>query len=406
MQLVTLCITGCRASLQEFPRRQWELFINAKSEFYLRFCLLLAILMFSPALLYAHEVRPAIATIEFKQDGELAINITLNLEAAIAEIGADHEDTSESPSAAAYDQLRSLSPFALKQEFDRFLSIFLQRISLVADDRLVTLSLVAVDIPDTGDTALPRISELSLIGISSLNIKQVFWRVDPRLGNSVIRLRKSGSEKIQGAEYVLAGKTSGALSVEGLQPQSRMSVFMKYLELGFTHIIPKGLDHILFVVGLFLLSTRLKALLWQITAFTIAHTITLALGVTGTIQLSPAIVEPLIAASIIYVAVENIMTDRLHRWRLIVVFCFGLLHGLGFAGILQEMGSAPSQFILSLLTFNLGVELGQLTVILVCFLTVGWVMKQKWYRQYIVIPSSLIIGLIAVNWVVERIGYI
>jgi len=150
----------------------------------------------------------------------------------------------------------------------------------------------------------------------------------------------------------------------------------------------------------------LKALLWQITAFTIAHTITLALGVTGTIQLSPAIVEPLIAASIIYVAVENIMTDRLHRWRLIVVFCFGLLHGLGFAGILQEMGSAPSQFILSLLTFNLGVELGQLTVILVCFLTVGWVMKQKWYRQYIVIPSSLIIGLIAVNWVIERIGYI
>ena len=359
---------------------------------------------FWPPLVSAHELRPAIATIEFTEDGEMMLGISLNLEAAIAEIGAEHDDTEESPAASNYNRLRSLSPLALRIEFDRFTPDFLSRVTLLTDERAVPLTITTVEIPEVSDILLPRISQLSLKGFLPLGFDHVSWRVDPRLGNSVIRLRDVATNRILGAEYVLAGDTSSSLSVEGLQRQSWTSVFVKYVEVGFTHIVPKGLDHILFVIGLFLLSTRLSELLWQVTAFTIAHTVTLALGMLGIVQLSPAVVEPLIAVSIIYVAIENIMTDHLHRWRLVLVFCFGLLHGLGFASVLQEIGSVSGQFILSLLAFNLGVELGQITVITACFIAVGWMMKQKWYRLAVVIPASLVIGIIAAIWVWERIG--
>ncbi len=365
---------------------------------------ILAIQVCGFSLSHAHEIRPIIATIEFKTVDEVALNITLNLEAAIAGIGAEHEDTSDSPAATEYDQLRLLSSTALQEKFKLFTFEFLNRISLLADKKPIPLTILNAKIPEIGDTALPRISELYLKGSSPTDIAGIYWKLDSRLGNSVIRLRDSVTTKIQGAEFVLAGNTSVALSVEGLQPQTWTSVFMKYLEIGFTHIVPKGLDHILFVVGLFLLSTHLKALLWQITAFTLAHTLTLALGVQGIVQLSPTIVEPLIAASIIYVAIENIMTQRLHRWRLIIVFCFGLLHGLGFAGILQEIGSAQDQLLLSLLSFNLGVELGQLSVIAACFLIIGWAMHKNWYHKIIVIPSSISIAIIAGIWFFERIN--
>ncbi len=174
------------------------------------------------------------------------------------------------------------------------------------------------------------------------------------------------------------------------------------MRVGFLHIVPKGLDHILFVIGLFLLSTRLRALLWQVTAFTVAHTVTLAVGALGIVQISPAIVEPLIAASIVYVAIENLATSRLHVWRPVVVFCFGLLPGFGFAGVLREIGPASGQFVMSLFAFNLGVEFGQLAVIAGSFLVVGWAMKRKWYRRAVVMPASLAIGIVAAIWFAQR----
>lgn len=179
-------------------------------------------------------------------------------------------------------------------------------------------------------------------------------------------------------------------------------VFENYLELGFVHIVPRGFDHILFVIGLFLLSPRLKALLWQVSAFTLAHTITLALGASGLVRLPAEVVEPLIALSILWVAVENLLTNRLHRWRIGVIFGFGLLHGFGFAGVLLEIGLSGANFYSALLAFNLGVELGQLAVIALCFLAVGWAMKTPTYHGRIVVPCSSVIALIAVFWTLER----
>lgn len=177
-----------------------------------------------------------------------------------------------------------------------------------------------------------------------------------------------------------------------------------YLSLGFEHIIPAGADHILFIVGLCLLSRKMSQIFWQATAFTVAHSITLALSLKNIIIAPPAIVEPFIALSIMIVGVENMLMNRLKPWRIALVFLFGLVHGLGFASALNEVGLPPGKFYTSLISFNLGVELGQLAVIGAMFLFVINRLKAKpWYKRAIVHGVSALITLIAFYWTLERV---
>lgn len=182
----------------------------------------------------------------------------------------------------------------------------------------------------------------------------------------------------------------------------RRTVAGRYLVLGFEHIVPLGLDHILFVLGLYLLSTRLGPLLWQVSAFTIAHTTTLALSMYGVVSLPSRPVETLIALSIAYVALENVATSRLGWWRPLLVFGFGLLHGLGFAGVLRELGLPDGEYGTALVAFNVGVELGQLAVIGLAFVILGRFRARPWYRRRVVVPCSLAIALVGLWWAVER----
>ena len=189
-----------------------------------------------------------------------------------------------------------------------------------------------------------------------------------------------------------------------LEKMSKTDAALIYLQLGYTHILPLGFDHILFVLSLFLLSPKLKPVLWQATAFTIAHSVTLGLAMYHIITPPAKIVEPLIALSIMYVALENIFSPRLKTSRIAVVFLFGLVHGLGFAGALGQLGLPQNSYLLSLVMFNVGVELGQLTVILLAyFLLAKWFGKKSYYRKAIVIPLSIIIAAIACFWTVQRI---
>ena len=187
-----------------------------------------------------------------------------------------------------------------------------------------------------------------------------------------------------------------------LTPPTRRQVVGTYLGLGFTHIVPKGLDHILFVAGIFLLGTRLAPMVAQVTTFTVAHTITLGLSMVGVLSLPARVVEPLIALSIAYVAVENLVTSELKPWRLALVFGFGLLHGLGFAGVLAELGLPRGEFAAALMSFNLGVEGGQLAVIAGLFAALGWARHAPWYRRAAVVPLSLGIAAVGVYWTVTR----
>lgn len=223
-------------------------------------------------------------------------------------------------------------------------------------------------------------------------------------GFFVLRLRSEGNEAVT-TQWVESGKSSKSFALDGtVVPLSRWNIIRLYLALGFTHILPRGIDHVLFVLGIFLLAAGLRPVLWQVSAFTVAHTITLALTIYGVVSLPPRIVEPLIALSIVYVAVENLFTSRLHAWRTLIVFCFGLLHGMGFAGVLREIGLPRSEFVPALLAFNAGVECGQLAVIAAAVLLLGMPLRGKsWYRQRVVVPGSVIIAGVGLYWTITRV---
>ncbi len=176
-----------------------------------------------------------------------------------------------------------------------------------------------------------------------------------------------------------------------------------YLQMGYTHILPLGFDHVLFILGLFFLNPGLQSVIWQATAFTVAHSITLGLAVFGFIHPVGTIIEPIIALSILYIAIENILIKELKWWRILIVFAFGLIHGCGFASALTEAGLPEKNYLLALLTFNLGVELGQIAVILAAWLLIGkWFSDKIWYQSRIVFPLSGVIGCVALYWTIER----
>jgi hypothetical protein len=191
-----------------------------------------------------------------------------------------------------------------------------------------------------------------------------------------------------------------------LEKMSGKDAAILYLELGYTHILPLGFDHILFILSLSLLSPKLKPVLYQATAFTVAHSVTLALSMYHVIKPPANIVEPVIALSIMYVALENIFSPRLKKSRIGVVFLFGLVHGMGFASALGNLGLPQKSYLTSILMFNLGVELGQITVILSAYLLFGkWFGNKSWYRKGIVIPLSVIIATIACFWTIQRLFF-
>lgn len=177
----------------------------------------------------------------------------------------------------------------------------------------------------------------------------------------------------------------------------------QFLKSGFVHVVPEGLDHILFVLGLFLLSRERRAVLWQVTLFTVAHTLTLGLATLGWVSVPASVVEPIIAGSIAAVALENVFRPAFTPWRVVVVIVFGLVHGLGFAGALAEMQLPPGSLLVGLLGFNVGVECGQLTVIALAWVATCWIRDDDRYRRWVVVPGSLLIALFGVWWMMERI---
>jgi len=236
------------------------------------------------------------------------------------------------------------------------------------------------------------------------NARTFAWRYDLAYSAYALSLQNDG-DAAAARQWLEADQASAPFALAAhVLPPSRLAVVRQYLTLGFTHIVPFGLDHILFVLGLFLLTTRAKPLMAQITAFTIAHSITLGLTMYGLVSLPSRIVEPAIALSIVFVAVENLTTTTLRPWRIALVFCFGLLHGMGFAGVLRELGLPRSEFVTALVSFNVGVEAGQLTVVGAAFALIAyWHRSKAWYRPRFVVPASALIAVTGLAWTIQRI---
>ena len=298
----------------------------------------------------------------------LSFEVRLNLESFVAEIDqAEVTDTNSAPQAADYDALRALDPAALEERFRAFWPEMASKITVNADGDAAPLNLTSVTVDPVGDVEVVRASVITFDAALPADAQTVQVGWDKSFGTLV--LRQMGVDAPYDG-YLEAGTLSDDISLSGGDQATGWETFVRYIPIGFDHIVPKGLDHILFVLGLFFLSARMRPLITQVSLFTLAHTITLALAALGYVTISGSIVEPLIAASIVYVAVENIFMKNLSPWRPVIIFGFGLLHGLGFASVLAEFGLPQGAFVPALIGFNIGVEVGQLAVIAVMFLCV------------------------------------
>ncbi|APX11564.1 HupE/UreJ family protein [Tateyamaria omphalii] len=363
----------------------------------------------------AHEVVPTIADLTVA-DGTVQVALRVNVEAQLSGIDLDVvTDTNNAENAADYDVLRALGGAEVAARVPDLVEV-LNTVPLVtAAGAAVPMAIDDVNVPEVSNPELARITDIVLTGSvpAGTDAVEVAWPA----GAGDLILRQQGVE----APYtglISGGDASGPIAVAGGDAASGWQTFGAYIPVGFDHILPKGLDHILFVLGLFFLSTRLAPLLWQVTAFTLAHTVTLALGALGIVTMPGSIVEPLIAASIVYVAIENIFARGLNKWRPMIIFGFGLLHGLGFASVLGEFGLPEGQFIPALIGFNVGVEIGQLTVIALAAIALWLGVRaarvseldgqEETITDYNVMfrawsmTGSLIIAVVAIYWVIER----
>ncbi len=257
------------------------------------------------------------------------------------------------------------------------------------------------------------------------------WKIRSKPGHkvSVVFLNSVDGKENERVAVLFPGESSFTFDLTGLsaaQPTAPTSpraeshggweTFKDFLSHGYEHVLPvsamrtdwtkivDGLDHILFVLGLFLLSRSWRPVVTQVTAFTLAHSITLGLAAAGLINVPSKVVEPIIALSIAAIAIENIVRPRYTHWRLAVVFLFGAFHGLGFASGLVERPIPKDSFLLALTGFNLGVEGAQLSIIALAFALTFWIKDEQKYRRWIVIPASVAIALTGLVWAYQRLS--
>ena len=348
----------------------------------------------------AHNFTLTDVSFEIHGDGSYIVDVVCDLDALALGV------PSTADSAALAAEIEAMDPAARDELVERLVVLLKRRLRVRFDGDPDSFE---VSLPARGQpppeglppTALGLVARLSgRVPVDASEVTFFASRAFPP-----VRLTVARAGEIAGPVEVLApGAESWPVPLVGprLAP-GRLETLRRFVILGVTHILPWGLDHVLFVLGLALLSPRLGPLLAQVTAFTVAHTLTLALSSYGVVRLSPQIVEPLIALSIVYVAIENVVSPKLRTSRVVLVFAFGLLHGLGFAGVLGEIGLPEGQRLTALLGFNVGVELGQLGVIALAALVVGAWVRLGGERKALVRPASVLIAAVGLFWFVQRL---
>ena len=356
-------------------------------QFALMFCLLLA------AGAQAHEIGTSNVRLTLHGDNTWTAEITTAPTALANKIGPQ----------AGQPRVADLNADIVRARLTAATQFIADYIEVRFDGALspVRVSLSQVEMPD--DNALPAFVVLRAEGPIPTNAKAVTWRYGLIYSTyAVVFLNQNGRPVTQWLDGDAESKPFEILGSG--PPPSRLNIAAQYLRLGFAHIVPEGLDHILFVLGIFLLTPRLKPVLVQVTAFTVAHSVTLGLTMYGVLSLPSHIVEPLISLSIAYVAIENIVTQRLTPWRPVLVFGFGLIHGMGFAGALAELRLPREEIIPALISFNIGIELAQLAVIATAYFAVSfWIGGKWWYRARVVMPVCAAIAAAGLFWTVQRI---
>ena len=368
--------------------------------------LFLTLLFLISSFANADVVKPALVEISIFDNETVEIEIDLSLEAAMTGIGTQYKNTTDAPTSAQYDELRALEPIELRQRFKDFESQFLNSLQFGVNGQIQTLILTNSKLDIVGYKKRPRKTILTYQVKLSEWPKTLSWKYGKIYGDSALRWQVYKKDEYNWSQWqwLRSGKPSGVIDINHPEPLSTAQRFYQFIGIGFDHVIPLGWDHILFIVGMALSSLLWRQLLLLVTTFTLAHTLTLGLAMYGVVEVSARIVEPLIAFSIAYVAIENLMTHQSIIRKSVIVFLFGLIHGLGFATMLKEFEMAADSFVTTLIGFNVGVELAQVVIVLgvVSILLILRRLKLN-YRQLVVVPISVLIALIGFWWGVERL---
>jgi hypothetical protein len=347
----------------------------------------------------AHNLPYSLVTLSVSIDGDWRLTLECHTAALVMGLPQQHLTPAARAGLAQMPDAELAQRASLMQDYLRratVIEINGRRIE-TPSPQFPTVPEIREDGVQTLQTALPS-APLVLQGRLPAGAANMTLTFPPELGTVLLKTQQAGAAA---AQALTPGEQSAPVRIRG-PPPSPLRTIGQYLRLGYLHILPGGFDHILFVLSLFLLNPRWKPLAAQVTAFTVAHSVTLSLAVFGIVSLPARLVETMIAVSIAVVAVDNLRTAKLAPWRPFVVFGFGLLHGLGFASVLKELGLPRGQEALALATFNVGIELGQLTVLASAFLVLGWTIRKAWYRARVVIPCSLAITAVATIWAIQR----
>lgn len=362
--------------------------------------------LFISLSLKSHEIKPSIADFSINESS-LTFEIRLNAELILSGIDAsDIQNTDNSNLSYKYDDLRKLPDNDLKENIMSNWDNISQNIYIKLDGDVQKLNLLSIEIINQRNYEVTRDTIINFhIPLDKKNTSFSF-SMSKKFGSIILREQNLNKNVDQlYTNYLNSGDASDLINLNHTVALTKINSFIKYLFLGIEHIIPKGLDHMLFIIGLFLFSNLIRPLLLQVTMFTIAHTITLVIASLSLINVNASIVEPLIALSIVYIGVENIFKKYSNtKIRYYVIFLFGLLHGLGFALVLKDVGLDYSNLLINLVSFNIGVEIAQIFILFLLYLTIGlFFSKKKYYKIIFQIPLSLFISLIAIYWFVERI---
>ena len=362
--------------------------------------------LFISLSLKSHEIKPSIADFSINESS-LTFEIRLNAELILSGIDAsDIQNTDNSNLSYKYDDLRKLPDNDLKDNIMSNWNNISQNIYIKLDGDVQELNLLSIEIINQRNYEVTRDTIINFhIPLDKKNTSFSF-SMSKKFGSIILREQNLNKNVDQlYTNYLNSGDASDLINLNHTVALTKINSFIKYLFLGIEHIIPKGLDHMLFIIGLFLFSNLIRPLLLQVTMFTIAHTITLVIASLSLINVNASIVEPLIALSIVYIGVENIFKKYSNtKIRYYVIFLFGLLHGLGFALVLKDVGLDYSNLLINLVSFNIGVEIAQIFILFLLYLTIGlFFSKKKYYKIIFQIPLSLFISLIAIYWFVERI---
>jgi hydrogenase/urease accessory protein HupE len=179
--------------------------------------------------------------------------------------------------------------------------------------------------------------------------------------------------------------------------------FVTFLIQGVHHIVPLGLDHVCFIITVYLVSKNLRDIVRNSFVFTAAHSCTLALVVLNVVSVPSYIIEPIIALSIFALAIDVLNPYIKFRWHSLVIFIFGLVHGLGFAGALHAIDLSGRQLLWVLAGFNIGVEIGQLFVIILLLLITHFVLRNSNQKVMVYESTALVIALVSLLWFIERL---